>query len=376
MASITPLTRQPIGRTFLVAAWALGVVGVAQFSAVGVAFFRSIQSSDGRVVPEQIDIDRLIAENPPPTEDKLSTDNPLDATPELDSSFKPRPLATTEPSPEPAPTTPPSAVPRPTPVPLSAFTPKVDPRMPELVEQGKLLRNNGDTAGALVKFREAAGLAPENPLPIAETAYTYEKMTLPDKAATEWRKVLQMGEKAGFYYSAAKSKLDIAVTAARTAVSGVSPEASASEVAELANGKSITIGRIANTEDRSAAGKRFSLSIPIHTKEGAVQNPRQDIVTHVRFYDQINGKEIVPTTANVAYRFAEPPADWRDGGKETLEVDYDLPQTGRDDPTGENRRFYGYIVRIYFKGTLQATSAEPASLTQKFPAPEKLRNTD
>ncbi len=380
MASITPLTRQPIGRTFLVAAWMLGVVGVAQFSAVGVAFFRSVQSSDGRVVTGQFDIDKLIAENPSPTDEKLSIDNPLDATPDPDSSFKPRPLAAGEPSdpsPEPVPPpTPLSAAPRPTPVPLSAFTPKVDPRMSELVEQGKLLRNNGDTAGALVKFREAAGLAPENPLPIAETAFTYEKMTLPDKAATEWRKVLQMGEKAGFYYSAAKSKLDIAVTAARTAVSGVPSEANASEVAGFANGKSLTIGRITTTEDRSAAGKRFTLSIPIHTKEGAVQNPRQDIVTHVRFYDQVNGKEIVTTTANVAYRFAEPPADWRDGGKETLEVDYDLPQTGRDDPTGENRRFYGYVVRIYFKGTLQATSAEPASLTQKFPAPEKLRNTD
>ena len=363
-----------MGRTFLVAAWALGVVGVAQFSAVGVAFFRSIK--DERSVPQRIDIEKLMAENPPP-EEGLSTVNPLDESAELEFPARPRPIVATEPSPEPeppAPAPPPTGTPpRPTPVPLSAFTPKVDPRVPELIEQGKLLRTNGDTAGALVKLREAAGLAPDNPLPIAELAFTYEKMTLPDKAATEWRKILQMGEKAGFYYSAAKSKLDIAVTTARVAASGGAPVA---DDANFANGKSLSLGRISTAEERGATGKRVTLSIPIHAKNGAVTNARQDVVTHVRFYDQVNNKEIVTTTANVAYRFSEPPADWRDGGSETLEVDYDLAQTGSDDPSGENRRFHGYIVRVYLKGTLQASFADPASLAQKFPASEKLRTTD
>ncbi len=367
-----------MGRTFLVAAWTLGAVGMAQFSAVGVAFYRSVQESDGRSVPQRIDIDRLMAENPPP-EEGLSTVNPLDEGTEPESPERPRPLIVADPNEQPAPPAPPTTVvapPRPTPVPLSALTPKVDPRMSELVEQGKLLRNNGDTAGALVKLREAAGLAPEHPMPIAEMAFTYEKMTLPDKAATEWRKILQMGEKAGVFYSAAKSKLDIAVTTARATAAGTSRGAPAADGVEFANGKSLTLGRILTAEERGAPGKRFTLSIPIHAKNGAVANSRQDVVTHVRFYDQVNNKDIVTTTANVAYRFAEPPADWRDGGVETLEVDYDLAQTGTDDPSGENRRFHGYVVRVYFKGTLQTSFAEPANLTQKFPASEKLRNTD
>ena len=366
-----------MGRTFLVAAWSLGVLGAVQFSAVGVAFFRAV--GDERVVPQRIDIEKLMAENPPP-EEGLSTVNPLDDSAEPEFPARPRPLVATEPAPEPPPAPNPEptapatgAPPRPTPVPLSALTPKVDPRVAELVEQGKLLRTNGDTAGALVKLREAAGLAPENPLPIAETAYTYEKMTLPDKAATEWRKILQMGERAGFYYSAAKSKLDIAVTTARAVASG---GAAPAEGVEFSNGKALSLGRISTAEERGATGKRFTLSIPIHAKDGAVVNARQDVVTHVRFYDQVNSKELVTTTANVAYRFAEPPADWRDGGTETLEVDYDLAQVGKDDPSGENRKFHGYIVRIYLKGTLQASFAEPASLAQKFPASEKLRTTD
>jgi hypothetical protein len=119
------------------------------------------------------------------------------------------------------------------------------------------------------------------------------------------------------------------------------------------------------------AGKRFTLTIPIYAKDGAVTNPRKDVTTHVRFYDMIHNKEIVPTTANVSYRFASPPADWSESGLENLEVDYELTQIGRDDPAGENRRYYGYIVRVFYKGALQASFAEPANLAQKFPPNEK-----
>lgn len=374
-----------MGRTFSAAAWTLGIFGAVQFSAVGVAFVKSMnEGSDERIAPQTIDIERLLAESPPPQEEELSIQNPLDEAPAGEAPDKPKPIpagdATEQPPQPPTPEPPKSDTPpRPTPVPLSAFTPKIDPRMNEMVEQGKLLRNTGDTAGALGKFREAVALAPQNPMPIAEMAYTYEKMTLNDKAAAEWRKILQMGEKAGFYYSAAKSKLDLAMNAAK-ATTGASNEA-AGDVGTgsnvvFPNNKSLMLGRLTTADNRASTGKGFTLSIPIYAKEGAVKNPRQEVVTHVRFYDQIRNKEIVPTTANVAYRFSEPPADWTDGGLETLDVDYDLEQVGKADPIGENRNYYGYIVRVYFKGVLQASFAEPASLSQKFPASEKLRNND
>jgi hypothetical protein len=381
MASNTPITRQSMGRTFSVAAWTLGVFGALQFSAVGVAFIKSMsEDSGGRKAPASIDIERLLAESPPPQEEELSTQNPLDETPENEFPARPKPLLvgasaqapdTEPPAPEPSKSDTP---PRPTPVPLSVFTEKIDPQMNELVEQGKLLRNTGDTAGALGKFREAVTLAPKNPMPIAEMAYTYEKMTLNDKAAAEWRKILQMGEKAGAYYSAAKSKLDVAMSAAKSAHPGsteVSGDVGTTNEVAFPNGKSLTLGRLTSVDDKDTTGKRFTLSIPIYAKDGAVKNPRQEVVTHVRFYDQLRTKEIVATTANVAYRFSEPPADWTDGGLETLDVDYDLAQIGKADPIGEGRNYYGYFVRVYFKGVLQATAAEPANLAQKFPASEK-----
>ncbi len=377
MPSTSPFTRQSMGRTFLVSAGVLAVVGVVQFSAVGVAFFRSIKGESGeRHVPQHIDVSRLIAESPPPPTEELSTINPLDDLPADEPAIATPPVEPTPPQPDAQPGKKEpviaAAPPRPTPVPLSAFTPKLNPQLTELVEQAKLLRNKGDTAGALVKLREAAGMEPGNPLPIAETAYTYEKMSLPDKAAVEWKRILQMGERAGLYYSAAKSKLDIAMGAARSVATVGSGAPEAGGTAVFAEGRVMALGGVRMLESASSgSGRRFSLAIPIYAKEGAIVNPRKEVVTHVRFYDLINSKEIVPTTANVAYRFASPPADWTEAGLETLEVDYELAQTGRDDPAGEGRRYYGYIVRVFHKGTLQASFSEPATLAQKFPATEK-----
>jgi hypothetical protein len=42
------------------------------------------------------------------------------------------------------------------------------------------------------------------------------------------------------------------------------------------------------------------------------------------------------------------------------------------DPKRENRIYFGYIIRVYYKDELQATGAEPADLGQKFPASQTL----
>ena len=243
-------------------------------------------------------------------------------------------------------------------VPLSAFTPKADPRFSELIEQGKLLRNSGDTAGALVKFRAAGTLDPTNPLPIAEQAFTYEKMGLPEKSAEQWRRILAMGERAGVYFSAAKSKLDAAMQTTIRQTTGIT--------AALPPGKVLGLGKMTIAGGGDApAGNKFTMNVPIHARMNEPVVVRE-MKVFVLFYDRVNGKEIARTNANVSNRWGSPPADWRDGDTETLEVSYELPE---QPPRGERREYYGYIVRLYYRGELQDTQAEPASLNQKFPAP-------
>ena len=356
-----------------------------EIGGVTVAFFKRMgqpglsSSDDGAGLPPlKIDVNRLIAESPPPVdpgigadpltpgvEERLPGPKPLPVNPNLVLAPSAPPAEVRSEKPTPAPALPVvtglGPPPRPTPVPLSAFTPKVDPRVNELIEQGKLLRNSGDTAGALVKFRAAGVLEPSNPLAIAEQAVTFEKMSLPDKAAEQWRLILAMGERAGVYYSAARAKLD---TAVRATVRETAPGTTA-----IPAGKVMGLARpVVNEDPDPAYAKKLTLSVPIRAKLAEPVAVRE-MKVFVLFYESVNGKDIVRTTANVSNRWSSPPADWQDGDTETLEVSYELPPSP---PRGERRDYYGYIVRLYYHGELQDTQAEPATLNQKYPAPHAL----
>ena len=387
MSDHSPNPRQSFGRTFIVAAAVLGVAAVVQLGMVAWSFFHKAkpavpavaQEEPPRKPPEKIDIKKLMAESPPPEDPLDASGDPLATAPtEAEPApgtrpFPAKPAPMVEPAapaipekPKPAPAlaVPVASLPggnplRPTPVPLSALTPKVDPRFSELVEQGKLLRGSGDTAGALAKFREAAVLAPGDPLPIAEQAYTFEKMSLPDKAAEQWKRILGMGERAGVYYSAAQGKLNAAI------VDATRSTAPTQSTAAIADGKTLALGLSRMENEASVAGaKKFTLSVPIRARAGEAVSVR-DVKVFVLFFEKLNGKDIVRTSANVSNRWGNPPADWGDGDTETLEVSYDLAVGGG---RGEPREYYGYIIRLYYKGELQDTQAEPVALNQKFPA--------
>jgi tetratricopeptide (TPR) repeat protein len=371
------VARQSLGRTFMVAAVVLGAIGAVQVGAVGWKLFHKEppsvagQEEGPRRPPERIDVQKLLSEMPPPEEPAALTvgNDPLqDPVTVGPTGLHPVPIATPlEPraSAEPKSDAPAVAVarpliqPRPTPVPLSALTPKVSPQFTELVEQGKLLRNTGDTAGALVKFREASALDPANAQAFAEQAYTYEKMSLYDKAAEQWKKVLSLGESGGVLYSAAKSKLDMAMAETMRVVG---PSGAARPIGE---GKLIGLGTpVIQNEPDPASAKRFLLRVPILARSGQKISVK-DMKVFVLFYDRLNGSDLASTAANVSNRWGDPPADWSDGDMETLEVTYDLPPLeGR----GERREYYGYIVRLYYQDKLQDSYAEPAALNQRFPA--------
>ncbi len=366
MRAQSPIQSPRFGRTAAIAAGILAAVAVFQLTAVTAAFFRkshggAVENADDAVhgPPMKIDVSRLVVESPPPEENPPLGTDPLAAAAD-ERPPGPRPvLPHAEPFtlPESAPLA--NAVPpRPTPVPLSAFTPKVDPRFSELVEQGKLLRDSGDTAGALVKFREASAIDPGNPLAIAEQAFTFEKMSLPDKAAEQWRRVLMMGDRAGVYFSAAKSKLE---TAVQDTMRGSPPGA-----ADIPKGKVLAIGSVTLADEAEVAvAKKFTLTVPVRASPAEPVSVR-DMKVFVLFYERMNGKEITRTIANVSNRWTSAPVDWKDGATEVLEVSYELPAA---QARTEHREFYGYIVRLYYRGELQDTKAEPVTLNQKFPAP-------
>jgi len=123
------------------------------------------------------------------------------------------------------------------------------------------------------------------------------------------------------------------------------------------------------------SARRFLLHIPIKARPGA-HIAVKDLVIHVLFYDLIDGKTVAETAANVNSKWTKPPPTWANSTTEELAVEYQLPKPKPGGtPPHENRKYYGYIVRLYYQNQFQAAIAQPQLLAQKNPPPAHLSPT-
>ena len=102
----------------------------------------------------------------------------------------------------------------------------------------------------------------------------------------------------------------------------------------------------------------------------------------VFFYDTVGNGDIKLTNADVTYEWITPPSpvsshhDWANiDNTEILAVKYAGPKNkGAADKSksSEYRRYFGYIVRVYYGNQLQDKRADPTKLLDLFPAPTSL----
>ncbi|MEO8353346.1 MAG: hypothetical protein ABI680_16580, partial [Chthoniobacteraceae bacterium] len=267
---------------------------------------------------------------------------------------------------------------RPEPVSPDALNPPPAPpenRFQELLQQGRALQGRGDMTTALIRFREAAALDPNNAELIAEIAITFERMNMLDRAAEQWKRIYDMGDAAGSYFIAAESRLKLSQVQALTSVQ-LAASAASGPISKLRDDAVLGLGEMA-IENRPADGslKRFALQVPIRARYGSSVDVR-DVDIHVLFYDSIDEKTVVQTSANVRYQWDSSPIDWGTSAPEVLEVEYDAPIPLAKGPKAEERTYFGYVVRVYYRGELQDTVAEPESLNAKFPAPQFLDKSE
>ncbi len=383
MPLASPIPRQTVGKTFIVGISVLGLGALLQLGAVGWLFFARFNAT-----PEISGVEPVVLAAPQGFDDPFGEDGsgttatspifaadgiptitamPAKPAPSAQFPFKPIPI-----TPEPSN---PAGVPG---RPQSRFT--------ELIDQARTLRDRGDTSTAITRFREALALDPQNPLPMAEIATTFEKMGVADRAAEHWRRIYDMGESAGVYFTAAEAKMKASQAQAMLqAMPSTSPEdlalaaeatrqatAEAEPSVELKSGSRLGVGDVSIREEHDPLTlRKFTLRVPVHAKPRARIDVR-DVTIQVLFYDLIDGRTLEKTNAHVSTRWVEPPGDWGDGDLEALEVTYAQLPPPQGEPM-ENRKFYGYQVRVYYKDALQDARSEPARLSQSFPAPRILQ---
>jgi hypothetical protein len=381
-AVASPITRQTVGRTFITSISILGVGALLQLGAIGWVFYSRfhttplpagpLTASDGAVGTRGFN-DPFGDDDAPGAPPGSNPRPVIPARPVTDSqfAFQPVPIianqgAGPQPDPEPAPET------------------TDNSRFGELIQQARMLRERGDTSTAITRFREALALQPDNPMPTAEIASTYERMAAPEKAAEHWRRIYDMGESAGVYFTAAEAKMKVSQTEAllqavpttnvqelEAAAQAAQPTPRSGEAVGMFPGSRLGFGQLTMREETQPEGKKVTVRVPVRARSKARVDVN-DVTIQVIFYDLLNGRTLEKTNAEVSYRWSNPPADWADEDVEVLEVSYLPPPPLQGEPV-ENRKFYGYLARVYYKDALQDARAEPTKLGQTYPAPRMLQ---
>jgi hypothetical protein len=262
----------------------------------------------------------------------------------------------------------------------------------QLLREGKEFRERGDTTNALARFQEALDSEPDNTGVLQETAQTYESMQMFDRANDAWRRIKQISPSDSSTYALADRRLKVGVPA---------PPGGAPEETDVPSNKDVggnTEGPIMGISDVKTketsdpeAETNLTLEIGIKKQPGtAVDHNKVKIL--VFLYDVVNDKDIKLTDADVSNEWLTSKHDWSDTNPEVLLVRYVRAKTGgalsesslseaaakvRPGQKGRGskgsgdigqRKYLGYIVRVYYGDDLQAVQAEPSRLLQQFPA--------
>ncbi len=252
-----------------------------------------------------------------------------------------------------------------------------------LLNQARELRYEGQHVNALLRLREARLIDPRHPLVLAEIAATYERMDDPDQARVFWQELAELGESAGVLLELAQHRLGLRRSSSRPAQPGDRfSTAAAALQADLGDEESainqdavIRFRDIREERNEAPEGDVFiTLRLEVEGREDVQVLPRSVYVL-VLFYEILNDKDVVPTSARVAHHWVSLPADWAGEDRvEILEVDYHLDPAAlnQEEPVSEEalagrRSYHGYIARLYYENILQDFSADPVLLLNQFP---------
>jgi len=110
------------------------------------------------------------------------------------------------------------------------------------------------------------------------------------------------------------------------------------------------------------AENHFTLKVGVKPRPGT-QNGHV-VRIKVDFYDLTKDKKMKPTTAQVSYNWLTTARDWTEATPKFLAATYVRPKNTL--PSSDERRYGGFIVRVYFDGQLQDSRASPPDLLTTF----------
>src|SRR5262245_45726740 len=283
--------------------------------------------------------------------------------------------------------------------PSAAVTSPAPSVVEQLLREGKEFRERGDTTNALARFQEALDSEPDNAGVLQEMAQTYESMQMFDRANDPWRRIKQISPSDSATYALADRRLKVGVPAPPAIEPGggaaETDVPSRKDVAGNAEGPVMGIFDVKTKETADPdAEANLALEIGIKKQQGAVIDHNK-VKILVFLYDIVNDKDIKLTDADVSNEWLTSKHDWSDTNPEVLLVRYVRAKTGgalsesslseaaakvkpgqksrgsKGSADVTQRKYLGYIVRVYYGDDLQAVQAEPSRLLQQFPSAKR-----
>jgi tetratricopeptide repeat protein len=324
----TPIPRQPIGATFIVAVSLLGAVATIQLLAVAWHYIPLVRQQVAQTAEPQAAAQGAAA-------------------------------VTAQQTPQPTPT--PSAEMR---------------KVQKLMADADRSLRVGDFEAALKLLEELGKLMPGDPSVLLRKAQVLERLDQPAEAVVVLEEALKYPGLPEEVRTQAQAKVDqlSQSLAARPStpldVAPALPDAAGADIRDdvgLQPGASLGI-----VDARLRDGKpgTKSLMLAVKSRPGTSINV-QDVKIHVYFYEQTEDGEVVLTESKVVPQWLSPPVDWTANEPELLEVHYTMPESGLPgsaaDSATSGRKFFGYIVGVYYHDELQDFRADPASVAKDFP---------
>lgn len=344
-----PIPRQPIGSTFIVAVCILGAVAALQLLAVVWHYIPLISQQ-----MKEARIQSLDQQN--------QAQQQQTQTPDLNTAFVPAPLSTQQP--------PPGA-----PAISRSDKLKVDQLLAECDRNYRI----GQYEAALKPLEEVEQISPGDPAVLSRKAQVYEKLEQPSEAILALDELMQYPGLSPQDRAIVQRKLDqlsqlvaSSPSRPRTGSAGVADATGNAVRGEngLQPGASLGIVTV-RLNDGSKPGTK-NLMVAVKSAEGLTINV-EDVKIHVYIYEQDENGEIVITDSRVVPQWMSPPINWADNGEpELLENIYTLPEKREG---GEGRKYYGYVVAVYYNKELQDFRADPAKLANDFEVPLYLKDT-
>ncbi len=242
-------------------------------------------------------------------------------------------------------------IPLPPPSPLTL--PEIpDPVVEKLVNDARRARFASDIVLAITKLNEALITSPSCPAALFELGECYEEMKIYDRAREAYFKVTALGsEITGILYEKASDKL-----------------ANGFEL-PIDKVNRIVLGKIRVFSDSDFHdGQRTILSIPVQSDPGdAIHN--NDVSMSIVPFDIVGAKKsIEPARAEGStykQQWSRPNPDWKTG-EEICHFTYIInPQPTHDAHLFGERKYYGYVVKLLYKGEVIDQQAFPRMLAHR-----------